>query len=211
MTKFTPNYRLASPIQSCYLVTMQHCQNCGFTQALTGLTYWFISYYTHNSLDNKAFPSLGWNMVIIWLCCDATWSFKNWDQNLLRARHSEGRSLTRQSRFLLDTEVGNSPAKLQYLLMPTNRQCLSKTCHLKYHGSHITLSHWICVKSAAFWFSDLTPKAEFSLMIDTLSHCWPQPTSLNIQIFNSDAACCLKKDHKILNTKMPPESKAILP
>lgn len=200
MTKFTPNTDLGHPYNPVTLWQCNTVKICGFTQALTGLTYWFISYYTHNSLENKAFPSLGWNMVIIWLCCNATWSFKNWDQNLLRARHSEGRSLTRQSRFLLDTEVGNSPAKLHYLLMPTNRQCLSKTCHLKYHGSRITLSHRICVKSAAFWFSDLTPKAEFSLMIDTPSHCWPQPTSLNIHIFNSDAACCLKKDYKILNT-----------
>lgn len=53
-------------------------------------------------------------------------------------------------------------------------------------------------------------------MMDILSHCCPQPTSLNIQILKSEAVCSLKNDHKILNIFkhydiMTPESKAIFP
>lgn len=117
--------------------------------------------------------------------------FETQDQRLLHAGSSEGGILARQNGFSVDTEVGNSEVVTFWCLWTHS---LSSTPHLKSWGSCIRLLCWIRVKRAAFCFRD--PQSRISLLIDTLSHYWPQPTLCKIQDFKSDAACSLKKDHK---------------
>lgn len=124
-------------------------------------------------------------------------------------QETEGESLTRPNRLSLDTEVSNSAVKLHYLLMPMNRQSFSSTCHLKLCGSWIgfvTLN--LCKVLPSESVASL-PKQSFLRW--WISHCCPQPTSLNIQILKPEPACSFKNDHKILNVTTSPESKAILP